>query len=166
MKQILLQRWQSAKVRFAALEPRERLAVSGLGVFFAGLFFVYGLWLPANHYYEDQLEDRDRQFELLQYMRSTEQEARTLGVDAGRLPSGQDLLTEVSKSAQNFQIKPNRLQPEGDSGVSVWFDEVSFNDLISWLQAQSEQGIKIRQLSIDRQDVSGLVDARVVLRGA
>ncbi|MEX2327090.1 MAG: type II secretion system protein GspM, partial [Pseudomonadales bacterium] len=77
---------------------------------------------------------------------------------------GQSLLSEVSRSALEFNINPNRLQPEGTGGVSVWFDGVVFDDLMLWLQEQSAQGIYVQQVSIDRQAAAGKVNARIVLR--
>ena len=82
---------------------------------------------------------------------------------AGAL-AGQSLLSQISSSTQGFQIKPNRLQPEGSDGVSVWFDDVNFNNLVRWLEAQAQQGITVRQISIDRDDLPGTVSARVILQ--
>lgn len=152
------------RIRYFGLERRDRLALTALVVFVGGLVLVYGIWIPTNEFVDSRRADRDRQFELLQYMRSTEQEARTLGAGAPPLPSGQDLLTQVSRSAQQLGVSPNRLQPEGANGVSVWFDNVPFNDLVVWLEQQTDQGVTVRQLSVDRQEEPGLVDARVVLR--
>lgn len=153
---------QQLRVRYQGLERRDRLALTGLSIFFGGLILIYGVWLPANAFLESRMAARDRAFELLQYMRATEQEARTLGRSATAVPSGQDMLTLISRSVQRFNISPNRLQPEGD-GVSVWFEEVAFDDLARWLQSQSEQGIVVRQLSVDRDEGAGRVNARIVL---
>lgn len=153
------------RARYSALEQREQVALTSLAVFFTGLFIVFGVWFPANDFFEARRADRDRQFELLQYMRSTEQEARTLGDQSPRVGGGQDLLTQISRTAAQAGITPSRLQPEGDSGVSVFFDGVAFNDLMRWLQTQTEAGVSIRQMSVDREESAGMVKARIVLRG-
>lgn len=152
------------KRRFFELERRDRVALVGLGAFVSVLFLYYGVWSPANAFLESKRAERDRQLALIQYMRSSEQEARAASTEVSKTPSGQSLLTQVSRSAQQYNINPNRLQPEGD-GVSVWFDAVAFNDLIRWLEAQSKQGVVIRQVAIDRDDSPGIVNARIVLRG-
>lgn len=154
------------RARFVGLEVREQRALLALGVFFGSLFLVYGLWFPANGFFEARKDARDRQFELLQYMRSTEQEARMLGGGAPQQVGGQDLLTQISRTASQAGITPSRLQPEGDSGVSVFFDGVPFNELMRWLQTQTEAGVSVRQMTVDREEQAGLVKARVVLRGA
>jgi general secretion pathway protein M len=101
---------------------------------------------------------------MLQGMRETEKDARASSGNATTAPTGQSLLSQVSRTAQQFGIKPNRLQPEGNDAVSVWFDEVSFNDLIKWLDSQSQSGMSVRQISIDREELPGRVNARIVLR--
>lgn len=152
------------KRRFLELERRDRISLTGLGAFLSVLVLYYGIWNPANEFVESRRAERDRQLALIQYMRSSEQEARAASIAVSKSPSGQSLLTQVSRSAQQYNINPNRLQPEGD-GVSVWFDAVAFNDLIRWLEAQSKQGVVIRQVAIDREDSPGIVNARIVLRG-
>ena len=78
----------------------------------------------------------------------------------------QSLITDISNSARQLGIKPSRMQPEGDSTVSVWFNDVVFNDLINWIVRLNErEGVGIQQISIDRQDNPGTVNVRLVLSG-
>ncbi len=151
---------------YQSLERRDQLALKGLSAFLALLLVYFALWQPINNFRDEGLSDRDTQLSLLSYMRQTEAEARAASQSGGnRQLSGQSLLTQVSSTAQRYGIKANRLQPEGDSAVSVWFDNVAFNDLIRWLQhLERSQGIVVRQLSVDRQEKSGRVNARIVLR--
>lgn len=153
-----------ARHRYEDLERRERVAINLMVVFVAGLLLWYGALVPANLFLESRIVDRDRQLELLTYMRATEPKARAARTTGVSAPSGQSLLTAVSRSAQGFNINPNRLQPEGTGGVSVWFDGVVFDDLVRWLQDQSSEGIYVQQVSIDRQAEPGKVNARIVLR--
>lgn len=159
-----LQFVRTARQRFLALEPRDRFALQGLAVFFAVLFVYFGIWAPANNFFESKLAERDHELGIVKYMRASEARARALKTDRTPQVSGQALLTQVSRTAQQYNINPNRLQPEGSEGVSVWFDDVVFNDLVRWLELQSQQGVTIRQISIDRQQEPGKVNARVVLR--
>ncbi len=152
---------------YYGLEHRDRIALNGLVTFFAVLFLYFGLWAPAHDYLEESREYRDRQLSLLQYMRASERRARSAASGSGQgYVAGQTLLTQVSRTAQQHQIRPNRLQPEGDDNVSVWFDRVAFNNLIGWLeQLIVQQGIDVKQISIDREDEPGRVNARLVLGG-
>ena len=150
--------------RYLALESRERIAVLALSLFFCALTFFYAVWQPLHDFQSSSKANLERQAGLLQTMRSSEQEARASVGGATQAPSGQSLLTQVSRTAQQFGIKPNRLQPEGSNAVSVWFDEVNFNDLVQWLGSQSQAGMSVRQISIDREELPGKVNARIVLR--
>ncbi len=155
---------ENLRGRFLALESRDRMAVVTLLVFFGALTLYFAIWQPLHDFQASSQLDLDRQAELLQSMRATEKEARASSGNAAPAPTGQSLLTQVSRTAQQFGIKPNRLQPEGSDAVSVWFDEVSFNDLIKWLGSQAQSGMSVRQISIDREELPGRVNARIVLR--
>jgi general secretion pathway protein M len=151
--------------RYAQMEPGDRIALSGLGLFFSLLFIYFALLNPMYSYHADSLAARDRQLGLIQYMRASEKQARSVNTETRSTASGQSLLSQVSRIAQQIGIKPNRLQPEGSDAVSVWFDSVAFNDLVKMLrQVQSQQGIVVQQISIDKEDQPGVVRARIVLR--
>jgi len=150
--------------RYEHLERQEQFAVKALGIFFAGLFLYFGMLQPAHDFYADRLNDFVRNQSLLQYMKATEAQARA-SVSGESGITGQNLMSDVSNSARRFGINPNRLQPEGEDGVSVWFDGVSFGLLLDWMSNVSSQGASIRQISIDRDDASGIVNARIILRG-
>ena len=157
-------RIQQLLQRYRALDRRDQVALTGLSVFLGALILYYGVWSPANSFFESRKAARDDQLGLLKYMRASESQARASKTSNTHSVSGQALLTQISRTAQQFNINPNRLQPEGSDGVSVWFDDVPFNDLIRWLEMQSRQGVVIRQISIDRQEQAGKVKARIVFR--
>ncbi len=149
-----------------ALESRERYLLLLLVVFLGVLVLYLVVWAPINSYYESSLLKRDTQFSLIQYMRASEKQARAAAGTKVVRATGQSLITEVSNSARQLGITLNRIQPEGDSAVSIWIDNVPFNDFINWIeQLNDRQGISVEQISIDRQDAPGLVNTRVVLRG-
>ena len=148
------------------LEKRERAALLSLSIFLFGVLLYAGIWSPANRYALESQIDHDRSLELLTYLKSTESKARsTLENKSAGDPAGQSLLSSVSRSARTVGVNPSRLQPEGSEAVSVWFDEVAFTKLMLLLERlESEQGIVVQQISIDRRDVPGQVSARLVFR--
>ncbi|MBT3897104.1 MAG: type II secretion system protein M [Gammaproteobacteria bacterium] len=155
---------ENLRSQYLSLGSRDRLAVGVLLVFFGILTFYFAIWHPLHDFKVSSQDELNRQSEMLQGMRDTEKDARASSGNATTAPTGQSLLSQVSRTAQQFGIKPNRLQPEGNDAVSVWFDEVSFNDLIKWLDSQSQSGMSVRQISIDREELPGRVNARIVLR--
>lgn len=150
--------------RYDHLSPRDQIALKGLSVFFALLILYAGMWLPANHYFEERSLFHQKQTELHQYLLSTEKAARASTGSSKASVGGRSILQTVSRSAQKFSLKPDRLQPEGSQGVNVMFNNVSFNTLIKWLQNLNQQGFSVRQISIERGDIPGVVTARMVLR--
>jgi general secretion pathway protein M len=152
--------------KFNGLENREKNALLALTMFFVALILYFAIWSPIYAYYQDSLQKRDTQFSLIQYMRASEKQARSSSSNPKAKPQGQSLITEISNSAGQIGIKPSRMRPEGDSNVSVWFNDVVFNDLIKLLERLNERdGVGIQQISIDRQDDPGTVNARLVLSG-
>ena len=150
--------------RLSTLDARERKVLKALILFLAVLLVYFGIWSPLHRYHESSLVKRDTAFGLLQYMRSSEKQARTVSVTKKQRPSGQSLITDISNVAKDQGIQPNRIQPEGGTAVIVWFDNVVFNDLMDWLVLlHGEYGVSVEQISIDRQAKPGLVNARVLL---
>jgi general secretion pathway protein M len=151
--------------QYRHLEKRERFALDGLAVFFGILVLYFAIWSPTNEYYEESKAARDRELSLIQYMRSSEKQARAAKKGSGVNASGKSLLTLISRAAQKEGIKPDRLQPEGSDAVSIWFNGVAFDDLINLLKhIESKEGIYVQQISIDREDQPGTVKTRIVLR--
>ena len=161
-----LQLVEQMKARYAQLEVRDRRALVGLSTFFGALVLWFGFWQPVNQYLADNQASRDAAYSLIQYMRASEQAARRAAGDSQvASQGGQSLLSTVSGFAQRQGIKPNRLQPEGGDAVSVWFDQVPFDALVVFMQELESRGIRVRQISVDREDTPGTVRARLVLSG-
>lgn len=151
--------------RYNQLEQKDKMALGGLSVFIGILFIYFAILGPVNRYHVESMAARDRQLDLIEYMRASESRARSAASGVAPAASGQSLLTHISRVAQQVGIKPNRLQPQGTGAVSVWFDSVAFNDLVNMLKlVESQQGIVVQEISIDREDQPGVVRARIVLR--
>ena len=151
--------------RIQELERKEKLAILALSVFLAFLTFFLVIWFPIYEYKEKQRDSYQRSLDLLLYLQSTEEEARSVKVDGSKRMSGQTLLTKVTRTAKTAGIQPSRLQPEGNDSVSIWFDSVSYRELMLFLERlQSREAIYIIQLSIDKGNQSGKISSRVTVR--
>lgn len=151
---------------YRQLEVRDQIAIKLLTLFFLALFCVFGLWLPLHTFVDDNQALRDSNLELIEWMNGTEKQARTIsGNSRSKRQSGQSLLILVSRSAKLANIKPDKLQPEGTDSVSVWFDAVSFNDMMRWLEKlETEESLHVYQITVNRQQQPGSVSARLVLK--
>ena len=77
---------------------------------------------------------------------------------------GEGLLTIVSRTADNAQLKLTRFQPESN-GVSVVLQKQSFNDVLGWLDVlEKQEQVLVVQASVDADSLSGRVNARFSLR--
>ena len=151
--------------RIQELERKEKLAILALSVFLALLTFFLVIWFPIYEYKEKRRDSYERSLDLLLYLQSTEEEARGVKVEGSKRMSGQTLLTKVTRTAKTAGIQPSRLQPEGNDSVSIWFDSVSYRELMLFLERlQSREAIYIIQLSIDKGNQSGKISSRVTVR--
>lgn len=153
--------WQ----RFNQMERRERAALIALALFLGLLILYFGIWSPVQSYYQTSLQQRDEQMGLLRHMQGSEARAKAAAADTRPRTGGQSLISEVAGVSRQIGINPDRLQPEGSDAVSVWFENVAYMKLMNWiLQLEQNHSISVRQIAIDRQNQSGMVSVRVVLR--
>jgi len=151
------------RARFRLLERSEKRAVALLVSFFAVVLAYYLVWSPLMNWRASAEEFRDSSYQTLQMMRDTESVARIRG-SGGQARSDEPLLTLISTAAREQGLNPNRLQPEGEDTVSLWFDEVPFAEVMRLLEKAAQiPGLQIQQLVIDRSDKPGTVRARVVI---
>lgn len=151
------------KVWFDSLQKSEQRAVLLLAAFLVFVVGYLSLWVPVADWQTEAARDRDRHFETLSMMRETEAQAK-LSAQGVVLEMGGSLLSVISGAAQEQGLNPNRLQPEGEDTVSLWFDEVAFAEIMRLLEKTAQiPGLQIQQLVIDRSDKPGTVRARVVI---
>lgn len=106
--------------------------------------------------------------ELLVWMEQSAAQVKQLrGNGGGQRGSGQSLLSLVDASAKQNGLGEalKQVKPEG-SGVSLRFEEASFDDMVRWLgRLGTEQGVGVTTLTLERLPLSGRVNATVVLEG-
>ncbi len=68
----------------------------------------------------------------------------------------------VNSRAARLGLKVSRLQPNSRGELQVRFEDVSFNDVLSWLhQLEVNDGLSTREVSITRASLPGVVSATV-----
>lgn len=153
------------KAWFLGLAPRERLMVSGAAVVVL-LLLVYLLVIEPLQQRRALLERGVvAQRELLTWMRDAVVPLRG-NTDAPANSRGQSLFAVVDRSARATVLAGalQRVQPEGQGSVRVWFDDASFDDLVRWIATlQREHGVSVNALAVQRTDTAGLVNARLTL---
>jgi general secretion pathway protein M len=153
------------------LEPRERLLYAAAAIV-AGLFLVFVLiWKPIHSGYELLGNNVTEQRETLVWMQQSAHKVSQLRGGGGPAKGlgGRSLLAVTDSTARAGGLGPalKRVEPEGSSGVRVWLDGASFDELIKWLGTLStSHGIDADSVTMERNDAAGRVNARLTLQAA
>src|SRR5262245_30537692 len=148
---------------FAQLEPNERTMVTWLFAFLCVVVLYLGIWQPLSDWSSNADAQYRRQLAVVDWMKLHEKEARAAGQRGDGGAESGSLLTTVANSAAHANIQLLRYQPEG-GGVSVVLQNQPFNALIAWIaDLDQESHVSVKQISIDGQGESGLVNARIIL---
>jgi general secretion pathway protein M len=160
--------YQRALGYWRGLAPRERL-ILGAGGALAAILLLYALaWAPLQRDLDRLRADLPHEYEQLQWMRAQTSRVKVLRAVPPVVPSG-GLLSFVEQSAQAYSIRANikRIEPQGANVVSLAIDGVGFNSLVEWLaNLQKQGGVRIDNASLEPQPTPGVVNARLLLRGA
>ena len=149
---------------FASLERNERVMVTLLLAFLGVTLLYLAMWRPLSEWSDRADAAYQHQIALLDWMHLHESEARAAGQRSDATPESGSLLTLVANSAARAGIQLLRYQPEASGGVSVVLQNQPFNALISWIaELAQDDHVTVKQISIDAQNESGLVNARINL---
>lgn len=152
---------------WGGLAGRERQVLSAGGAVLAVVLLYLVVWEPvANARAERQ--------QALAASRSLAARLELIGAEVqknrGATPSiatrNQSLLSVVDQSSKAAQLgkAPSRLQPDGDTGVKLWIEDVSFDAVVRWLHdLERRHGVQVQDADIERRSGAGLVNVRLTL---
>lgn len=156
------------KQLYTNLTIRERQMVLGAFVFLI-LFIIYQSWTSFTSY-TDKLQYRvDNQQQLLSWMQQAAREVKLLrGTEAiGERPKGKQLLLGlIDRTAKqnNLAGSLQKVQPEGEQGVRIWMEKAQFDNVVIWLDTlQYKHGLVVSDVSMDSQDVPGVINVRALI---
>lgn len=149
------------------LSQREQRLLLIAGVVLALLFLHQAIWVPIIGGAETLHEQATKQQADIQWMRESAQTIRQLqGSGVQARPLGGSLLGVIESSArqQHLANAIQKVQPEGEKNVRLNLKGVAFDELLIWLDVLTQQyGIRISDVSVERQPEAGRVDARLLL---
>lgn len=151
---------------WSGLADKERRAVAAGTAVLALVFLYAAAWQPllkARHKRETALADARAVATQLEQLAGEAQRRRGGGATLG---AGQSLLAVVDQSRKTSGITktPSRLEPEGDTTVRIWLEDVPFDALVRWLNdLQTRYGVRVDNADIERESGPGLVNARLTL---
>ena len=148
------------KERWLALNIREQRLVIAMGS--VVLFFILysAIWKPLNNNIESATSKVSR-YQDLQTLVQTETARYKSFVGAGnKVTSKGSLSSVVNKTAGKNKIAIERMQPQGED-LQVWIEEVSFNQLLTWLeQLSSRENINVKSIDLSNTQQPGVVKVR------
>ncbi|HEB27691.1 MAG TPA: type II secretion system protein M [Porticoccus sp.] len=152
--------------RYALFSVRDQWAIKLLAAFFAVMVLFSSVLIPASDYKAEAEAHYRSSLDSLNWMQVNRiYFSESNALHAQRDP-GQSLLGLANKTAKGYQLSFKRYQPVGDSGLSLWLDDVPFNKVILWLERlDKKHGIRVKEIAVDRQQKKGLVSVRLVLQG-
>jgi general secretion pathway protein M len=144
--------------------------VLGAGAVVIGLLLAWAfVWNPLART-RAQLETRvERERADLAWMRQASGELQALRAKGARGQvdrQGKSLfaLADVTARGAGLATALKRVEPTGPKSVRASFESANFDALIAWADALTrDYGVQITDLSADRVEGLGLVNARVVL---
>ena len=154
--------WQAQTLR------ARRILIVG-GVLMAVLLgWAFG-WHPLALKHSQLQQQLDSSRQNLSFVRQAAAEVtqlRSSGVQSRADRQGKSLLALVDASARAASLDGvmKRVEPIGARSVRASFEFASFDGLIGWMERLGDEyGVQVSDLSVDRLDAVGLVNARVTL---
>lgn len=155
---------QKLWARYELAAPREQLALRVLGLFLAALLLVFAVIVPLHQFNANAIADYKAQQETLAWMQSN-RGAIGKGGSATRKP-GDSVLTIANQSARTLGLNFKRYEPNGERGLNLWLEQVSFDQVVRWLEVlERDYGVVAVDFSASRRNEAGLVDVRLNLQG-
>lgn len=153
---------------FSSMTTRERQMVLSAFVVIV-LFVIYQSWTSFTNHIEKLQHRVDNQQQIFDWMQQAAREVKLLrGTESvGETPKGKQLLLGlIDRTAKQNKLASSlqKVQPEGQQGVRVWMEKAAFNNVVTWLDTlQYKHGLVVTDVSLDGQDVTGVVNVRALL---
>lgn len=151
--------------KFQQLTEREKWLVSISGVLVIIAIFYWLVWSPLFGAVDAERAAVDSKQADLVWIQQNALKAIQLRSGANTSANFTGSLPQaVNQTANRLQIAISRMQPQGEE-LKVWVDQAPFNDVLSWLQAMENKGIKIITVDLTEADAPGLVKVRSLQLG-
>jgi general secretion pathway protein M len=147
------------KTWWQQLNIREQRLVTAMSALIA-VFILYSLiWQPMNESIANKKLKIQRQQALLASVKEGTQRYQQAKRNGGSR-TGESLSSIVNRTSRLNKISITRMQPQGDD-LQVWIDEISFNELLSWLERlASKDGLQVKSIDLSKADQQGVVRVR------
>ncbi|MCH8503064.1 MAG: type II secretion system protein M [Ectothiorhodospiraceae bacterium] len=157
------------------LAARERRTLSIGGMALAVILFYFMIYQPIHDRTADLEREARNQQELSGFLAQATEELRSRGISP--MPTGESrngtgrgsdqalfaLADQTARQAGLGRVL-RRVEPSGQGGARVSFEQIAFDDLVRWLAALREQhGVSASVVTARRSELEGRVDVQLVL---
>lgn len=150
---------------YSSLSLRDRNLLIAITTLLFITFFYLLVWEPVHQGLEQQQQELKSQQDTYIWMQSASTEIKSLkGTGIKKATSKQPIALILENSAKISGLKQhiNKIESAGKNGARVKIDSASFDQLLVWLNTLEQQhGVTITTASIDRNDTTGNVSARL-----
>lgn len=156
---------QAFKQYLDQLNERERRAVIVAAIALLVFLPYQFIWAPFRHSLVELDHRVEQQQKDLLWMQERVAEAQELtraaaGAGGGRQP----VYGVIESSARQRFGNGIRVRQEGKDGVRVTLKNISFDDVMLWLDdLYYKQHVNVKELTIQRQDQPGRVNANILI---
>ncbi|KRG71328.1 hypothetical protein ABB27_03520 [Stenotrophomonas terrae] len=153
---------QLIRTRWAALAPRERIALQVLLAFAVLLAFWFGAWSPTRHALQQARANAAAEQQLQAHLRANAPRLLAGAHLRGALKAEQlPAMLSATAAEQGLTLRQVQQQPDQRVAVSV---EGAPAALLPWLQALQGKGVGLAELSLVQQP-DGSWNGEVMLVG-
>lgn len=151
------------------LSQRERLMLGVLGVVLTVFVLFFLVIMPlqtANQNAKNSFDARNEQSVAFQQALNRYQLASAGGFDAGPAPDADTFRADLTPLAGDYELSVSRLQPTGQGGLLVTFEDALPENLFAFLiDVREIPGGQVMSASISSRGES-TVSAQIAFRGA
>ncbi len=151
---------------YRRLPDRDQLLFNLLmGVTLVTLIVV-AVVLPAARYALASVSEYQTARDDMQWLQANEQAAMKIANADAKPIDANSLLSTTVASAREFGIKFRRYEPTADGELRIWLEKVSFDKLLSWVQAiAGRHQLNVDSITVSPEAESGLINARLEVKG-
>ena len=158
--------YQKFKPWYDSLGSRDQRFLKIGAAVLCVVVLIFGLLFPAIDYRASAEQHYQESLDTLSWMQANRGAVQRTAVANSLRDPGQSLLGIANQTAKGYNISFKRYQPVDDNGLNLWMDNVSFNNVVLWLERLDKRyGIVVKEVAVDRQEQKGVVNIRLMLEG-
>lgn len=156
------ERWATLRASFEQRDLREQRLIIAGGLALAVTFFYLLLWEPIAVARTEAARELGNAREIAQRIEDIAA-IRPAGGPAQASDNNRSLLARVDQLVRSSALEknPERMTPDGDDAVRIWFEETSFAQILGWLSdLEQRSDMQLESAEIER-DGDGKASARM-----